>query len=165
MIVIPPQDPTERRPDPAAEALGQIYEQFTNVQNLGEFHAALRKRDALYELHHQEMSDSPEEFEKLHPRDFYRQFDRRADEDDKVVVSEVPYRIRQQLKDALWPERQTALDRAKETYKKLFIDHQLGKLETDRLYYFGKIDEAANEVDRERYVTALIGRLKLSGEV
>jgi hypothetical protein len=32
---------------PAAEALGKLYEQFTNVQNLAEFHAALRKRDAL----------------------------------------------------------------------------------------------------------------------
>jgi hypothetical protein len=47
-------------------------------------HAALRKRDALYELQHQEMADSPEAFQNLHPRDFYRQFHRRADEDDKT---------------------------------------------------------------------------------
>ena len=42
MIVIPPQDPNERRSDPIAEALVPLYEQFTDVLNLGEFHAALR---------------------------------------------------------------------------------------------------------------------------
>ena len=87
MIVIPPRDPNENNPpDPAAEALGKLYEQFTNVQNLGEFHAALRRRDALYELQHEEIGDNPQDFENLHPRDFYRQFDRRADNDDKTVV-------------------------------------------------------------------------------
>ena len=40
MIVIPPQDPNERRSDPIAEALGPLYEQFTDVFNLGEFYAA-----------------------------------------------------------------------------------------------------------------------------
>ena len=59
MIVIPPQDPDERRRDPAAEALGKLYEQFTDVQNLAEFHAALRKRDALYELQHRRWARSP----------------------------------------------------------------------------------------------------------
>jgi hypothetical protein len=149
----------------AAEALGKLYEQFTNVQNLGEFHAALRKRDALYETQHQEMGESPQDFENLHPRDFYRQFDRRADEDDKTVLSEAPYRIRQQLTDALWAERDTAQKRALESYKKLFIDRQLAQLDEDRLHYFGKIADAANDQDRERYLTALVGRLKLSGDV
>jgi len=108
MIVIPPRDPNENYPpDPAGEALGKLYEQFT--KNLGEFHAALRKRDGLYELQHQEMGDNPASFQNLHPRNFYRQFDRRADEDDKTVVSEAPYRIRQQLRDVLGPERDTAL--------------------------------------------------------
>ncbi|HEY1268814.1 MAG TPA: hypothetical protein VGH16_16280 [Candidatus Binatia bacterium] len=164
MIVIPPQDPNERRADPAEDALGQLYEQFTNVQNLAEFHAALRKRDALYALQHQEMGENPQDFENLHPRDFYRQFDGRADEDDKAVVLEAPYRIREQLRDALSAERNTAKSRVLETYKKLFIDHQLGKLDTDRMYYLGKIADAANDQDRERYITALIGRLKLSGD-
>jgi GH24 family phage-related lysozyme (muramidase) len=165
MIVIPPQDPNEKRSDLAADALGQLYEQFTHVQNLGEFHAALRNRDALYEVQHQEIGDNPQDFENLHPRDFYHQFDRRADEDDKAVVSEAPYRIRQQLRDALWAERDTAKVRALETYKKLFIDRRLAELDQDRLYYLGKIADAANDNDRERYATALIGRLKLSGDV
>lgn len=165
MIVIPPQDPNERPSDPIAEALAPLYDQFTNVQNLAEFHAALRKRDALYEIQHQDMGESPQDFENLHPRDFYRQFDRRADEDDKAVVSEAPYRIREQLKDALWAERDTAKSRALETYKKLFIDHHLAQLDRDRLYYLGKVADAASDQDRERYLTALIGRLKLSGEV
>jgi hypothetical protein len=165
MIVIPPQDPNERPLDPAAEALGQLYEQFTNVQNLAEFHSALRKRDALYQIHHDEMGESPDEFENLHPRDFYRQFDQRADEDDKIIVSEAPYRIREQLRDALWAERDTARGRALETYKRLFVDHQLGKLDRDRLYYLGKMADAVNDQDRERYLTGLIGRLKLSGDV
>jgi hypothetical protein len=31
MIVIPPEDPNERRPDPVEEALGKLlYDQFTN---------------------------------------------------------------------------------------------------------------------------------------
>jgi hypothetical protein len=165
MIVIPPEDPNERRPDPAEEALGQLYEQFTNVQNLAEFHGALRRRDALYELQHQEIADSPQDYENLHPKDFFNQFHRRADEDDKTILSEAPYRIRQQLRDVLAPERDTALDRAKETYKKLFIDRQLAQLDQDRLYYLGKIADAASDQDRERYLTALIGRLKLSGDV
>jgi hypothetical protein len=166
MIVIPPQDPNETNaPDPAAAALGQFYEQFTNVQNLAEFHAALRKRDALYELQHQEIGDSPQDYENLHPKDFFNQFHRRADEDDKTVVSEAPYRIQQQLRDVLTPERDTALDRAKETYKKLFIDRQLAELDQDRLYYLRKMADAASDQDRERYLTALIGRLKLSGDV
>jgi hypothetical protein len=166
MIVIPPRDPNEQTPtDPPAEALGKLYDQFTNVQNLGEFHAAVRKRDALYELQHQEMAETPEAFQNLHPRDFYRQFDRRADDDDKSVISEAPYGIRQQLKDVLWAERDTAKNRALESYKKLFIDRQLAQLDEDRLHYFGKIADAANDVDRERYLTALIGRLKLSGDV
>jgi hypothetical protein len=165
MIVIPPQDPADRPPDPAAEALGQLYDQFTNVQNLGEFHAALRKRDTLYEVQHQEMSDNPQDFENLHPRDFYRQFDRRAEENDKTVLSEAPYRIRQQLRDVLWAERDAAKNRALESYKKLFIDHKLAQLDQDRQYYLGKIAAAANDQDRERYTTALIGRLKLSGDV
>jgi hypothetical protein len=166
MIVIPPQDPNEdSAPDPAAEALGQLYEQFTNVQNLAEFHAALRKRDALYDLQHQEMADKPQDYENLHPKDFFNQFHRRADDEDKNVVSEAPYRIRQQLRDALAPERDTALDRAKETYKRLFIGRQLAELDQDWLYYLGKIADAANNQDRERYATALIGRLKLSGDV
>src|SRR5262249_52988067 len=46
-----------------------------------------------------------------------------------------------------------------------FIDHQLGKLDTDRMYYLGKIADAGSDQDRERYLTALIGRLKLSGDV
>jgi hypothetical protein len=62
---------------------------------------------------HQEMGENPQDFENLHPRDFYRQADRRADEDDKTIVSEAPYRIRQQLRDALAAERYSALDRAK----------------------------------------------------
>jgi hypothetical protein len=165
MIVIPPEDPNERRPDPAEEALGQLYDRFTNVQNLAEFHAALRKRDALYDLQHQEMGDSPQDYENLHPKDFFNQFHRRADEDDKAVVSEAPYRIRQQLRDVLAPERDTAQRRATETYKKLFIDRRLAEVDQDRLYYLGKIADAANDQDRERYVTALIGRLKLSGDV
>src|SRR4051812_18034435 len=90
MIVIPPEDPNERPPDPAAEALGQLYDQFTNVQNLGEFHAALRNRDALYEIQRQEMGENFQDYERLHPRDFFNQFHRRADEDDKIVTSEVP---------------------------------------------------------------------------
>jgi hypothetical protein len=162
MIVIPPRDPNETSaPDPAAEALGKLYEQFTNVQNLTEFHAALRRRDALYDAQHRAMSDNPADYENLHPKDFFDQFHRRADEDDKTVVSEAPYRIRQQLRDALAPERDSALDRAKETYKRLFIDRQLAELGQDRLYYFGKIADAADDQDRERYATALIGRLKL----
>jgi hypothetical protein len=165
MIVIPPQDPNERRLDPAEETLGKLYEEFTNVQNLGEFHTALRKRDALYEVQHNEMSENPKDFENLHPRDFYRQFERRAEDDDKAVVSESPYRIRQQLKDALRAERDTAKNRAFESYKKLFIDHKLAQLDQDRLYYLGKIAAAANDHDRERYTTALIGRLKLSGDL
>src|SRR5689334_4935501 len=166
MIVIPPRDPNENNPpDPPAEALRKLYEQFTNVQNLAEFHSALRKRDALYELQQQEMTENPQDFENLHPKDFFNQFHRRADEDDKTVVSEAPYRIRQQLRDVLAPERDTALDRAKETYKKLFIDRQLAQLDEDRLYYFAKLADAANDQDRERYFTALIGRLKLSGDV
>src|SRR5215470_5921823 len=113
MIVIPPRDPNEENaPDPAIEALGKLYEQFTNVQNLAEFHAALRRRDALYQIQHQEMGASPRDYENLHPKDFFTQFHRRADEDDKAVVSEAPYRIRQQLKDAFGPERATALGRA-----------------------------------------------------
>lgn len=161
MIVIPPQDPDETSADPAAQALGQLYEQFTNLQNLAEFHAALRKRDALYEIQHQEMGDNPQDYETLHPRDFYRQFDRRADEDDKAVVSEAPYHIREQLRDALFDERNSALGRAVETYKKLFIDRRLAELDQYRLYYLGKIAGAASDQDRERYLTALIGRLKL----
>jgi hypothetical protein len=82
-----------------------------------------------------------------------------------IVTSEASYRIRQQLRDALWAERDTAKGRALDTYKKLFIDHQLGKLDTDRMYYLGKIADAANDQDRERYLTALIGRLQLSGHV
>ncbi|GEM_PF-2785834 len=165
MIVIPPQDPNERRSDPAEEALGKLYQQFTNVQNLAEFHAALRKRDALYEAQHQEIGASPQDYENLHPKDFYRQFDRRANEDDETVVSEAPYRIREQLRDALWAERDTAKGHALETYKKLFVDHQLGQLDQDRLYYLGKIADAASDQDRERYLTALVGRLKVSGDV
>jgi hypothetical protein len=126
--------------------LEKLYEHFTNVQNLAEFHAALRKRDALYELQHQEMGDNPHDFENLHPRDFSRQFDRRADEDDKTVISEAPYRIRQQLKDALFAERETSQRRALETYKQQFIDHKLAQLDQDRLYYFGKIADAANDM-------------------
>jgi hypothetical protein len=110
MIVIPPQDPDQRRSDPSAEALGPLYEQFTNVQNLAEFHSALRKRDALYGAQHREMGDSPQDYENLHPKDFYDQFHRRADQDDKSVVSEAPYPIRQQLRDVLAPERNTAAD-------------------------------------------------------
>src|SRR5581483_11449956 len=165
MIVIPPQDPNKRPSDPIAEALAPLYDQFTNVQNLAEFHAALRKRDALYEIQHQEMGENPQDFENLHPRDFYRQFDRRAEEDDNFVVSEAPYRIREQLRDVLWGERDTAKSRALETYKKLFIDHHLAQFDRDRLYYLGKVADAASDQDRERYLTALIGRLKLSGEV
>jgi hypothetical protein len=166
MIVIPPRDPNEdNAPDPAAKALGKFYEQFTNVQNLAEFHTALRKRDALYEMQHQEMAENPQDFDNLHPKDFFNQFHRRAEENDRTVVSEAPYRIRQQLRDVLWPERQTALDRAKETYKQLFINRQLAQLDQDRLYYLGKMADAANDQDRERYITALIGRLKLSGDV
>ncbi|HTM10967.1 MAG TPA: hypothetical protein VL754_21490 [Verrucomicrobiae bacterium] len=166
MIVIPPRDPNENNgADPGAEALGKLYEQFTNVQNLAEFHAALRKRDALYEAQHGEMNDGPQDYGNLHPKDFFDQFHRRADEDDKAVVAEAPYRVRQQLRDVLAPERDTALDRARETYKKLFIDRQLAQLEQDRLYYLGKIADATNDQDRERYATALIGRLKLSGDV
>ncbi|HEY1268816.1 MAG TPA: hypothetical protein VGH16_16290 [Candidatus Binatia bacterium] len=33
------------------------------------------------------------------------------------------------------------------------------------MYYFGKIADAASDLDRERYLSALIGRLKLSGDV
>src|SRR5262249_9470327 len=98
-------------------------------------------------------------------KDFFDQFYRRADEDDKTVVSEAPYRIRQQLRGALWAERETAKNRALETYKKLFVDRQLAQLDEDRLHYLGKIADAANDQDRERYVTAWIGRLKLSGDV
>jgi hypothetical protein len=166
MIVIPPRDPNENNgADPAAEALGKLYEQFTNVQNLAEFHAALRKRDALYEAQHGEMNDGPQDYGNLHPKDFFDQFHRRADEDDKAVVAEAPYRIRQQLRDALAPERDTALDRARETYKKLFIDRQLAQLDQDRPYYLGKIADAVSDQDRERHLTALVGRLKLSGDV
>src|SRR5262249_22764597 len=105
MIVIPPRDPNDNNPsDPAAVALGKLYEQFTNVQNLAEFHAALRKRDALYEVQHQDMTENFQDYENLHPKDFFDQFYRRADEDDKTVVSEAPYRIRQQLRGALWAE-------------------------------------------------------------
>ncbi len=135
------------------------------MQNLAEFHAALRKRDALYDAQHREMADNPQDYENLHPKDFFNQFHRRADDEDKNVVSEAPYRIRQQLRDALAPERDAALDRTKETYKRLFIDNQLAKLDQDRQYYLGKIADAANDQDRERYLTALIGRLKLSGDV
>ncbi len=149
--------------DPAAQALGQLYEQFTNVQNLAEFHAALRKRDALYDAQHREMSDNPADYENLHPKDFFDQFHRRADEDDKSVVSEAPYRIRQKLRDALRAERDTAKSRALETYKKLFIGHHLAQLDRDRLYYLGKVADAASDQDRERYLTALVGRLQLSG--
>ncbi|HEY7220796.1 MAG TPA: hypothetical protein VH985_20650 [Candidatus Binatia bacterium] len=92
-------------------------------------------------------------------------FHRRADEDDKAVVSEAPYRIRQQLRDVLAPEHDTALGRAVETYKKLFIDRRLAEVDQDRLYYLGKIADAASDLDRERYLSALIGRLKLSGDV
>src|SRR5262249_34079470 len=46
-----------------------------------------------------------------------------------------------------------------------FVDRQLAQLDEDRLHYLGKIADAANDQDRERYVTALIGRLKLSGDV
>jgi hypothetical protein len=164
MITIPPRDPNETA-DPAAEALGKLYEQFTSVQNLAEFHTALRKRDALYDSQHLEMSDNPAGYENLHPKDFFNQFHRRADEDDKSVVAEAPYRIRQQLRDALAAERDTALDRARETYKQLFINRQLAQLDEDRVYYLGKMADAANDQDRERYLTALIGRLKLSGDV
>ena len=111
------------------------------------------------------MGENPQDFGNLHPRDFYRQFDRRADEDDKTVVSEAPYRIRQQLSEALWAERDTAQKRALETYKKLFIDHHLAQVDHDRLYYLGKIADTANDQDRERYITALVGRLRLSGDV
>jgi hypothetical protein len=111
------------------------------------------------------MGEKPQDFENLHPRDFYRQFHRRADEDDKAIVLEAPYRIREQLRDAFFDERQSALGRATETYKKLFIDRQLAQVDQDRLYYLGKIADAANDQDRERYLTALIGRLKLSGDV
>src|SRR5581483_666659 len=144
MIVIPPQDPNKRPSDPIAEALAPLYDQFTNVQNLAEFHAALRKRDALYEIQHQEMGENPQDFENLHPRDFYRQFDRRAEEDDNFVVSEAPYRIREQLRDVLWAECDTAKSRALETYTKLFIDHHLAELDQDRMYYLGKIADAAS---------------------
>jgi hypothetical protein len=165
MIVIPPQDPNETQPDPAEAALGQLYNQFTTVQNLAEFHAGLRKRDALYEIQHQEMGEKPQDYENLHPKDFFNQFHRRADEDDKTIVSEAPYRIRQQLRDVLVAERDTARKRALETYKQQFIGHQLVQLDQDRLYYFATLADAANDQDRERYLTALIGRLKLSGDV
>ena len=52
-------------------------------------------------MQHDEMGNNRQDYENLHPRDFYRQFDRRADEDDGTVVSAAPYRIRQQLEDAL----------------------------------------------------------------
>jgi hypothetical protein len=81
------------------------------------------------------MGDSPQDYENLLPKDFFNQFHRRADEDDKTVVSESPYRIRQQLRDVLAPERDTAFAQAKERYKKLFIDRQLAQLDEDRLYY------------------------------
>jgi hypothetical protein len=156
MIVIPPRDPNENSaPDPAAAALGDLYEQFTDVQNLAEFHAALRKRDALYENQHQEMSENPAEYENLHPKDFFNQFHRRADEDDKTVVAEAPYRIRQRLSDALAPERDTAVVRARETYKRLFIDRQLVRLDNDRLYYLVKMADAASDRNRERYSACL----------
>ena len=82
----------------------------------------------------------------------------RAEDDDKAVVSEAPYRIRRQLTDALAPERDTALDRVKETFKRLFIDRQLALLDEDRLYYLGNMAEAANDQDGERYLTARVGR-------
>src|SRR5436190_4384810 len=162
MIVIPPQDPNERRPDPAAEALGPLYEQFTNLQGLADFHAALRKRDALYEIQRQEMAENAQDYESLHPKDFFNQFHRRADEDDKLVTSEVPYRIRDELKSALFAERRTAYHCAMEIYKRLFIDHQLGQLERDRIYYLGKMADAASDQDRERHMTALASRIKFS---
>src|SRR3954451_178839 len=165
MIVTPPQDPNESRSDPVAEALGPLYEQFTNVQNLAEFHGALRNRDALYDIQRQEMGENPQEFENLHPKDFYSQFHRRADEDDKSVISDVPYPVRQQLRAALFDERQSAYYHAMETHKQLFIDHQLGQLEHDRQYYLGKMADAVNDNDRERYLTALVSRVKLSGDV
>src|SRR5690242_21564339 len=49
--------------------------------------------------------------------------------------------------------------------REALCDRQLAQLDQDRLYYLGKIADAANDQDRERYVTALIGRLKLSGDV
>lgn len=166
MIVIPPRDPNEANgADPAAAALGQLYEQFTNVQNLAEFHAALRKRDALYENQRQEMGGNPADYENLHPKDFFDRFHRRADEDDKRVLAEVPYRMREPLKGALWDERQSAYDRATEIYKRLFIDHQLAELERDRAYYLGKAADAADTADRERYLAALVDRLEHSADL
>src|SRR5690242_1361227 len=49
--------------------------------------------------------------------------------------------------------------------REALCDRQLALLDEDRLYYFGKMADAANDQDRERYLTALIGRLKLSGDV
>jgi len=94
-------------------------------------------------------------YENLHPKDFFNQFHRRADEDDQIVASEVPYRIRDRLKSALWEERRTAYHGAMEIYKRLFIDHQAAELERDRLYYLGKMAGAVNDQVRERYLTAL----------
>jgi len=74
-------------------------------------------------------------------------------------------RPKTRTRDTLFDERQSALGRATETYKKLFIDGQLAQLDQDRRFYLGKIADAANDQDRERYVTALVGRLKLSGDV
>src|SRR5437762_7309862 len=165
MIVIPPEDPNERQSDPIAEALGPLYDQFTNLQGLADLHAALRKRDALYEIQRQEMAENAQDYEGLHPKDCFNQFHRRADEDGKIVTSEAPYRIRDQLKSALWDERRTAYHGAMEIYKRLFIDHQAAELERDQLYYLGKMADATSDQDRERYMTALASRIKFSGDL
>ena len=54
---------------------------------------------------------------------------------------------------------------AKRSVGTLFIDHQLAELERDRAYYLGKAADAADTADRERYLTALVDRLKHSADL
>jgi hypothetical protein len=68
-----------------------LYEQFTNIQKLGEFHAALRKRDALYGLQHQEMGDSP-------PRGWKAALKRGAENEYPKRLHEIPGRLRSEQK-------------------------------------------------------------------
>jgi len=43
----------------------------------------------------QQHVEDPGEYQNLRPKDFYREFHRQADDDDKAIVSEVPYQLRQ----------------------------------------------------------------------
>ncbi len=164
MIVIPPQDPNERRSDPIAEALGKLYDEITQAQDVGNFYGALVKRQELFKAQQQNIEDNFDQYQNMHPRDFYRQFHRQADDDDKAVISEVPYGVRQRLKDSLFDYRQPAFERASRTYKLLFVNHQLIRLAQDKEFLLDQAADALSDQERDLWLGALARRIQESGD-